>query len=237
MYRLFFTPAWFNGWDLIFEGIGLIIALLIAGYSWKIYRMSSESKFKYFSLAFALISLGFVFKLITHGVLYYSSIQKVADVVLEPLTKGKLAYGDLFYRAGFFLQIVSMLSGWLLIFFVSQKSRARLTKFYEVSQIGLFIYLVVLVSIVSNFKYFVFYLTSTVILGMVLLNYYKNYLNTNKSLNAFLVMGSFLLILISQFLFVFVFLWDELYVLGEVFLLIGFLLLLYTYRKITKVEY
>jgi|SRR3989339_861268 len=234
MYRLFYTPTWFNGWDLIFEAISLLIVLLIAGYSWKIYRLSADNKFKYFSLAFILLAIGFTFKLITTGVLYYSALQKIADSVLQPIIQNKVTYADLFYRSGFFLQMVSMLGGWLLIFFVSQKSRARLTRFYEVSQIVLFLYLIVLISIVSNFQYFVFYLTCMVILGMVVLNYFKNYLNTDRNWNAFLVMDSFLLILISQLFFVFVFLWEELYILGEVFLLIGFLLLLFTYRRITK---
>lgn len=234
MYKLFFTPIWFNGWDLIFEGISLIVALLIAGYSWKIYKISSENRYKYFSLAFGLVSLGFIFKLITHGVLYYSAMQEIADTVVKPAAEmlgGTRIYRDLFYRGGFFLEMVSMLGGWLLIFFVSQKPRERLKKYYEVSQIALFIYLVLLISVMSNFKYFVFYLTSAVILGMTVLNYYKNYLNMGRSEKAFLVMNSFLLILISQFFFVFVFLWEELYIIGEVFLLIGFLVLLSAYRK------
>jgi len=234
MYRLFYTPSWFNGWDLIFEAVMLVIALLVAAYSWKIYRMSSENKFKYFSLAFLLISLGFVFKLITHGVLYYSSLQEVAYQALKPITTSVLSYSDILYRIGFFLQMVFMMGGWLLVFFVSQKSRERLKKFHEVTQIGLFIYLIVLVSFVSNFKYFVFYLTSAVILGMVVLNYYKNYLNTNKNGNALLVLSSFLLILLGQFFFIFVVWSQELYILGEIALLGGFLLLLYTYKKIKR---
>ncbi len=237
MYRLFFTPAWFNGWDLVFEGIGLIVALLIAGYSWKVYRMSSEKKFGYFSLAFGLVSLGFIFKLLTHGLLYYSSLRDAATAVLVPIVgKGMsgIHYSDLFFRGGFLMHMIAMLGAWLLIFFVSQKPRGRLKNYYEVSQIGLFIYLVVLISYVSNFKYFVFYLTGAVILGMIVLNFYKNYLNTKQNMNSLLVMDSFLFILIGQFFFIFVFLWDELYVLGEVFMLIGFLLLLYTYRRITK---
>lgn len=234
MYQLFFTPEWFHGWDLAFEGIGLLIALLIAGYSWKIHRMSSENKYAYFSLAFVLIGCGFFFKLLTHSVLYFSGMREVAAELLRPLAGSGLEYSDLLYRAGFFLQMVAMLGGWLLIFFVSQKSRSRLNKFYEVSQIVLFIYLILLISVISNFKYFVFYLTSMVILGMVVLNYYKNYLSTGQNSNAYLVMNSFLMILISQFCFVFVFLWQDLYVFGEVFLLVGFLSLLYTYRRVTK---
>src|SRR3989339_1385724 len=191
MYRLFYTPTWFNGWDLIFEAISLLIVLLIAGYSWKIYRLSADNKFKYFSLAFILLAIGFTFKLITTGVLYYSALQKIADSVLQPIIQNKVTYADLFYRSGFFLQMVSMLGGWLLIFFVSQKSRARLRKFHEVTQIALFLYLVLLISVVSNFKYFVFYLTSGVLLGLIVLNYYKNYLNTNRNANAYKVMLSF----------------------------------------------
>jgi hypothetical protein len=237
MYRLFFTPTWFNGWDLVFGAVGLIIALSIAAYSWKIYKINSEKKFFYFSFAFGLISFGFGFKLLTHGLLYYESLRNVATAVLVPIvghgTRG-INYSELFFRGGFFLNMVTMLGAWLLIFFVSQKPRERLKKYHEISQIALFIYLVFLVSVVSNFKYSVFYLTGAVILGMTVLNFYKNYLNTNGNINSFLVMNSFLFILISQFFFIFVFLWKELYVLGEVFLLIGFLLLLYTYRKITK---
>ena len=30
MYQLFYTPSWFNGFDLVFEGISLIVALFIA---------------------------------------------------------------------------------------------------------------------------------------------------------------------------------------------------------------
>lgn len=237
MYRLFLTPTWFNGWDLVFECVGLVIALLIAGYSWRVYRLSKENKYGYFSFAFVLISLAFLFKVVTQGLVYYIPLRNAATSVLEPIVgMGQVGinYSDLFFRGGFLLSMVTMLGAWLLIFFISQKKEGRLKKYYEISQIGLFVYLVILISVVSNFKYFVFYLTGAVILGITVLNYYKNFLNANKSMNALLVMDSFLFILVSQFCFVFVFLWQELYVLGEVFLLMGFLLLLYTFRRITR---
>ena len=240
MYQPFYIPTWFQGWDILFDGIGLIIALLIAGYSWRVYKISSENKFSYFSLAFVLVSLGFVFKMLTQGLVYYKTLRVSASAVLAPvvgMASTGINYSELFFRGGFLLYMVTMLGAWLLIFFISQKKTGRLKKYYEVSQIGLFVYLVVLISVVSNFKYFVFYLTSMVILGIIVLNYYKNYLNKNRNNNALLVMMSFLLILVSQFFSVFVFLWNELYVLGEVFMLIGFLILLYTYRKTTKITY
>lgn len=234
MYQLFFTPSWFDGFDLLFEGIGLIIALLIAAYSWRAYRISRENKFAYFSFAFILIALGLLFKSFTHSVLYFTLLRDVTAEVLKPAMGGGLRFSDLFYRAAFFLQMVLMLGGWLLIFFISQKSRARLKKYYEVSQIALFVYLILLISIVANFRYFVFYLTSAVILGTTVLNYYKNYLNTNRNRNTFLVMLSFLFILLSNLFFIFVFLFDSFYFIGELFLLVGFLLLLLAYSKVKR---
>ena len=234
MYRLFFTPGWFNGWDIIFDAVGLLITLLIAAYSWRMYRVNGDNKFAYFSFAFLLVGLSFLAKIVTSGILYYTPVRDVAADVLRPVAGQRLELSQLFYRAGFFLQMVTMLGGWLLIFFISQKSRARLRKFHEVTQIALFLYLVLLIYVVSNFKYFVFYLTSGVLLGLIVLNYYKNYLNTNRNANAYKVMLSFLFILIGNFFFIFVFLAQSFYVIGELFLLLGFLLLLSTYRKVVR---
>ncbi|HLD79394.1 MAG TPA: hypothetical protein VJA18_02445 [Candidatus Nanoarchaeia archaeon] len=233
MFRLFFTPGWFNGYDLLFDSIGLVVALLIAAYSWRVYQLHQENRFKYFSLAFLLVSISFGFKIFTSGVLYYFPVRETVAQVLRPATGAGLKYSALFYRAGFFLQMASMLGAWLLIFLISQKSRARLTKFYEVSQIGLFTYLVLLISVVSNFEYVVFYLTSSVLLALIVLNYYKNYLTTGK-VNALMVLTAFLFILAGNLFLVFVFMESSFYAVGELFMLVGFLLLLYTYRKVIQ---
>ncbi len=233
MYRLFYTPIWFNGWDLMFEAVGLVISLLISAYSFRLYRLSKENKFGYFSLAFILVFLGIFFKMFTSGVLYNAPLREGVAIVLQPALGQGLEFADLFYRAAFFLEMVTLLGAWLLIFFISQKSRERLTKYYELSQITLFVYLILLISVVSNFNFFVFYLTSVVILSMTVLNYYKSYLN-KKNENTFRVMLGFMFILFSNIFFVFVFLFESFYVIGEVLLLIGFLLLLYTYQNIVR---
>jgi hypothetical protein len=234
MYQLFNTPAWFNGWDLVFDGIGLLVALFIAMYSWRIYKINKENRFGYFAFAFILVTLGFLFKIFTSGVVYYTPVRDTVLNVLRPAVGEHLSLTYLYYRAGFFLQMIALLGAWLLIFFVSQKPRQRLQRFDEVTQIALYIYFVFLISVVSNFEYYVFYLTSSVLLGLIILNYYKNYLNTNKNKKAYLVMLSFLFVLIGNLFFIFVFLFKDLYVIGEMFQLIGFLILLYTYHKIIK---
>lgn len=234
MFSLFSTPNWFQAWDVVFDLVGLVAALLISGYSWKVYRVNRENKFAYLSLAFLMVFLGLLAKSFTSSVLYFFTVRDTVAQVLRPAAGQSLAYADLYYRAAFFFQMVFMLGAWLLIFLISQKSRERLRKYYEVAQMALFVYFILLISIVSNFQYFVFYLTSAVILGLVVLNYYKNYLNSNKNKNAFRVMLSFLFILLGNLILVFVFLFPEIYVLGEALVLVGFLLLLYTYHKVTN---
>ena len=234
MYRLFLTPEWFNGWDIAFNTIGIIIAFLIAAYSWRIYRINKENRFAYLSLVFLLIVISLAFGALANGVLYFKPIRDTAAGVLGPVAGERLQFSQLYYRGTFLIQMASMLAAWLLVFFISQKPRDRLRKYYEVSQIALYLYLILLISVVSNFAYFVFYLTSSVLLGLIVLNYYKNYLNTDKNRNAYLVMLSFLFILAGNLFLVFVFLSNMLYVVGQALMLLGFLLLLYTYHKIIK---
>lgn len=233
MFRLFFTPGWFNGVDLLFEVISLIVAFSISLYSYRLYRVSKENKFVYFSLALLAITLSFLFKIVTFANLYYSPIREIAVDVLRPTVLPSLRYADLLYRAGFFLQMATMLGGLLLIFLVSQKSRKRLTVFHEISQIMLFLYFILLVSIVGTFEYFIFYLTSVVLLTFIVLNYYKNYLNTGRS-NTLLVMTAFLVLLISQLLFIFVSLDTRVYVIAEGVQLLAFLIVLYAYMTVKR---
>ncbi|MEK6905632.1 MAG: hypothetical protein AABX24_04490 [Nanoarchaeota archaeon] len=82
MFRLFFTPEWFNGFDLLFDSIGLVVAMLIAAYSWRVYKFNKENRFAYFSLAFLLVSVSLAFKIFTSGVLYYFPVREtVAQVI------------------------------------------------------------------------------------------------------------------------------------------------------------
>src|SRR3989338_643886 len=235
MLRLFFTPEWFQGLDLLFETVGLVAAMLIAAYSWRIYSSHKENRFMYFSLAFLLVAVSLFFKMFASGVLYFTPVRDTVLDVLRPAVGARLRFTNLYYAATFFVQMASLLGGWLLIFFISQKSRARLTRWYEVSQIALFVYLVLLIAFIGHFNYVVFYLTASVLLALIVLNYYKNYLN-NANSNTFRVMLAFVFILLSHLFFTFIFLLPGLYVIGQLFLLSGFSLLLYTYRCVISRE-
>lgn len=234
MFRLFFTPPWFNGWDLLVDAIALVIALCIAAYAWRIYKVERGNKFAYFSGAFLLVALGLLFKIGTSAILYFSPFQQAAAAVVGSVGARTLQFSDLYYRIGFFLYMVPSLGAWLLIFFTSQKSRERLKRWHELSQILLFIYLVILISVIASFSSVVFHLTSAVLLTLIVLNYYRNYLNANKNRRTFQVMCSFFAILIGNLFLVFVTYLPALYAVGELFILVGFLMLLGVYMQVVR---
>ena len=234
MFNLFATPNWFNSLDIVFTAVTLVISFLITAYSWRVFKLSSDRRFAYFSFSFLLISLAFTFKLITYGNVYFAPVREITGGLLRPIAEpGGETYRNLFYRAGFFLQMASMLGAWLLIYLISQKSRERLKKFHELTQIGLFVYLVLLIAIVSTFVAPVFFITSLVLLSLIVLNYYRNYLNTGKK-NAWLVMAAFFSIMLAHLSFIFVEYVGSFYFVGMSLMLFGFLLILYVYRKVTR---
>jgi hypothetical protein len=234
MYQLFNTPIWFNGYDLVFEFLAVIITLMIARYGWKVYKYTHEKKQFYLSLAFLSIGLGLLIKIGTYAILYYAHLRTKIGVVVglvAPTRVNGILFSDLLYRTAFFGYMFMFLSAVLLLFLISQKSRDRLKKLYELSQIALFAYLIALIALVANFYYFIFYLTATVILSLTVLNYYKNYLN-NNNINTLKIMFSFLILMIANIFFVCVLFNNLFYVLGEIFTLLAFLMLLNIYRKI-----
>ncbi len=238
MFTLFETPVWFAGFDLILDSIALIITLIISSYSYKLFKLSDDSKFAYFSLAFALMSTAFLFKLGTYTVIYFSITKEIIGesiVAVTNINSLDVSFRDLIYRLGFFLQMTSTLGGLLLLYLVSQKSRDRLKKFYEVSQIALFGYFVVLISIVSTFKYFIFYLTSFVLLALIVLNYYQNYLH-KKTVNSRRVLNAFICLFVAQLFFVFIFVANWFYFVAEILTLIGFAIIASVYIQVNRKE-
>ena len=236
MFTLFQTPQWFAGFDLLFDTITLLIALLITAYSYKLYKLSDENKFFYFSVAFALMSVGFLFKLGTYLTIYSPASQYAAAVTIVKVTNSHgigSIFRNLLYRAGYFVQMASMLGSWLLLFFVSQKGRDRLNKMHERSQILLSIYLITLIAVVSTFEYRIFYLTSLVLLALIVLHLYENH-RLRRSQNSKKVLLAFLLLLAAQISFAFIFIVPELYIVGELLTLAGFGTIAATYIAIQQ---
>lgn len=67
-------PTWFYGMDAVIQLFGAIVALTLAFYGYKAYKLSKDRKYLLFSLAFFLLSLDLIIYaiLIPAGFVYYS---------------------------------------------------------------------------------------------------------------------------------------------------------------------
>ena len=164
-------------------------------------------------------------KIIAKLFIYSQDIQSrlVGDVVLWHYSFHRLelvqVVGYISYR---FFFLISLL---FLVTFCndSHKLRDRLLLFY----------FIIIITFFSSYSYFLFHITAVVMLLIIIPHYLKNYL-TRSHATSLCVLGSFLLILFSQFFFIFVLFDSRLYVVGEFLQLVGYLLLLGTYIVVLR---
>lgn len=224
MLELVYSPQWFYGIDILFEFINVIAALLIAFFSYKIYKFTKDKYCLYFGLSFVAICLSFMSKILTNFQLYFKILRrsKVIDQALVTLTTHKTFN---FFMTGYFFHRVFMLLALAGILFIICK--------YDKKLLVLFAYFIAIIAAFSTSEYFIFHVTTSILLGYIFYNYYLNY-KYNPTKNTFLVAFAFLLILISQIIFINIIIGVENYVIAQIIQVVGYLTLLYAYIRINK---
>ena len=219
----FLTLGNFYGIDSLFEFLVIIVASIISLYSYKVYSMLKNKNFKYFSFAFLFIAISFIFKILSNlTILHRVEIANLNSVIV---ITSQFQYMRLIQFASFIIYKALYLLGALLLFFIATKTKKQ-------NKI-MFVYLSVLVIILSIFMNFVFYLTLVFILTFLTSYYYENY-KKNRLTNSFLVFLGFLLLSISQLVLIFSSFRPIIDIFGEILMLAGFLVLLINQIKINK---
>jgi len=219
----FLTLGNFYGIDSLFEFLVIIVASIISLYSYKVYRMLKNKNFKYFSIAFLFVAISFIFKILSNlTILHRVEITNLNSVII---ITSQFEYMRLIQFASFIIYKTLYLLGALLLFFIATKTKKQ-------NKI-MFVYLSVLVIILSIFMNFVFYLTLVFILTFLTSYYYENY-KKNRLTNSFLVFLGFLLLSISQLVLIFSSFRPIIDIFGEILMLAGFLVLLINQIKIKK---
>jgi hypothetical protein len=235
MVNVLFSPGWFYGIDAIFESIAILATILLSFYSYKLYKFTKKSSHKYFSLSFFMISLAFFVKVITNLFLYFPNLrEKVVGFIISRYYL--LEQTNFIYALGNFGFRFLMLLGLLGIFWIIGKSR-------EKNKLLILLYFVSAISLVSIFSvttifgvihlYILFHLTAALFLAYITYFYYTNYLNRKKK-TTFYIFLSFLLIFLSQLVFIFLPLDLRIYVIAEFLQLAGYFLLLYEYYMLVR---
>jgi len=214
-----FSPNWFYGIDSIIEIIGIIICSLLLYYSYRCYKLTSENRYRYFSVAFLSLTLAFIAKVIGTLTIYEpaintSNLGSMFHSIFTAITPNMInALAFLFY-------IFFMTAGFMMLFLIVSKLDWK-----DKRVIAMLGYTVFIATWLGAIHYQLFYFTTFVMLCLIAYSYYKNYTEV-KSKNALLVSISFGILLISHLFFVFVIYNRTIYVIAEIMQLIGFLCLL-----------
>src|SRR3989344_127740 len=226
MIRFVFSPKWFYGIDSVFEFLALGITALISLYCyWCYYKVCENQNYKHFSYAFFAIMAAFFFKILTNITIVYDLVETQTRGSFS-LTIASVQRSEIFFLVGSILHYFFFLSGLLLLFLIIYRQQERHT-------IWLLFFFLLLITFFSSAAYFVFYLTSSVLLGMIFLKYWSNF-KEKRTKKALLLALSFLTILVSHLIFIFVFVNLQLYVVAETLQLFGFILLLLTFMSVVK---
>ncbi|MBI4454245.1 hypothetical protein HY636_06385 [Candidatus Woesearchaeota archaeon] len=228
MLKFVLSPRWFYGIDTISAVIALIITLVIAIFSYKLYTFCQDKKYKYLALSFFTLTASFFFKLLTNVVVYYEVVkEKVVGSIV--LTYTVLESSDLLVSIGFIGYRFLFLAGVMGLFYLLYQHRDR----------KLFIIMFWLILIATWFSlsnYFFFHATAILFISLLFWYYYRACKTSKpkqvKSLRY--VMFTYWFLALSQLSFLFVALNLHFYAIAESLQLVGLLLLLYSLLCVFK---
>ncbi|MDD5649544.1 MAG: hypothetical protein PHF86_03890 [Candidatus Nanoarchaeia archaeon] len=230
MLDIVFSPKWFNGVDCIFEFISSIVLILIASYSLKLYKFNKNKNFKDFSIAFFVLATAFIFKILTNITVYYNVLQTY-NVGLLSFTINSVKASSVFYNGGYFLyKLLTLIGFYLLIRIIDKK---------EINSLFM-IYFITITCIFSNWAYYIFHTTCLLFVGYITWLYFKSYrqktcdLCDKKVNNIKYPFLAFLVITLSNALFIFIGFNQYVYVIAEYVQLIGYIILLYAFIRVLK---
>jgi hypothetical protein len=223
MLRLIYSPQWFYGEDIAIDIVAIVVLSLIAFFALKFYKINKNKNYKYIAVSFILLAFSFLFKILTNFSIYFidNHIKKIGFVTITYQT---LQSTDTLFFIGFLAYRLLTLIGLYLLYAVYDEKKSKASTF-------IIFYLIVISTYFSHGAYYIFHLTSLILLALITSQYARNY-KQNKKETTRLLKNSFGLIAVSQILFIFVGLDNHLYVAAEAVQLIGYAALLITFVKV-----
>ena len=233
-----YSPVWFFGYDSIAEIISMVILFIIGFYARKIYLLTQEKKYKHLSLTFMLLGIAFFAKSLTTWIIYREWVE-------HELYIGKIIELYTLYNFGYLLHVLLSLAAYMLLLLLFWDIKDRRV-------VSLFLVFIVIAALFASKAYISFHIISFILLCYLTWEFWKNAHRMRKAQQPvkrsarqsrtsakeqqakthlqtpYMVFGAFLIITLSQLVFLFMTGTPVLYVAGEVVQLIGYLLLLAT---------
>lgn len=194
-----YSPTWFLGFDSILEGFFLVILLIIAWYSRRIYNFGGGKQFYRWSIAFFLIAAAYGVNALTNLALYRELIKHQA----ASLSVQVVALSEV-YQAGMFLHIILFLLGYLGI--------AMVTLHIEDKRVAsLFVALAVLLSVAGTIVPRIFKVTVIIFLLAIIGVNLQRHTPKMKGKEGAILIG-YMLVIAAQAVFMYIssqHMWDH----------------------------
>ena len=188
---LIYNPLWFHGIDVVLEVFSILAAVLICIVGYKAYKLTREGKYFYFSLAFGLITLSFLARAITTGVVLSQLTASAAGQAM-PLTINAV---ESIFSLGKFAYFLLVLMSYLIIFALSM----RITNKRLIFLMSVFMILFSATAFTSS--PLIFYMVSLALLFMIAWKYRDNHL-LHRSTSTLLTVGAFALMVLEFVMFI-----------------------------------
>ncbi len=224
MLTFVFSPRWFYGKDIIIDVFSIIVLSFVSYLAIKYHRLSKKKQHKLLSIGFALIAISFLFKIATNFTIYYH-ILETYQLGFFVFTYSKIKVSNILYHLGFFLYRFLMLFGLLAIYSVYIRTKR--------ANLLIISYFIIILCYFSKNAYFLFHLTSLLFLLAISHSIFKVYTKNRHHSTQFLLI-SFVVITVSQLVFMFVNISLFLYVVAEIIQLLGYFALAVTLFKVLK---
>jgi len=221
-------PVWFYGFDATMYFISALVGFLLSFYFHRLYSINSEKTHKYLYLGFLILSIGLMALSISDMFSYveYLGCHEMYRPCILSILDNVFSIDDYAYLAYFGLSLVAY---FLFIIAYSEKY----INFSKMLLISFVAYLLAIITFMpmkeDAFLWYsysgYFHLTAFIMLTYVSLKNIAYYTKTRR-FNSFLVAFSFSMISLFHLLHIFASISGWVYVLGHIFLLIGFISLL-----------
>ncbi len=212
----------FYGIDSALDLLIALVAFLIAYQSNKVYKLIREKNYQFFSWAFLSIGIAFIAKIFANLTITHKVVFQQANFIIS-ITR-ELQEMQLINFFGFILYKIFLLIGFLILFLIVTKTNKK-------EDVILYSYFAVITVLFSIYFNFVFHLALIIILTALTIHFYNNYKKSNSS-RGFKVYLAFLFILISHAVDLFYGLHIFVYLVGEILVFIGFIILLVNHTRV-----
>lgn len=219
MLQVVYAPRWFFGIDVVIDVLSALVLVSLMLAALRYYRLSGQRKHALIATSFGVVALGFVINMFRNFVFYFSDNPWMVSFSQLESSAVFVTWMIVLARAITVLGLFMLYS----LYYKDSRSTRWLVGFLLLTSM-----------VLSTSAYFVYHLTSLLLLAFISAHYLNRYLQVGGRGKQFLAIG-FCCIALSQLVFIFAALTPWLYVTGEVLQLLGYASLLIMFLSVRSI--